>query len=584
MNIKNLTEFYTYLEGNSIFSYLDLNTYKYLTTLKDNTEDEYIKRICSFELYFADFYIEEGNHIPKFQNGSGIYPSLELFDDDFEYIKKRAAVTQNLKYKAKYNHVLWLSPKREFAFAKEAVDSYLSILELNLLSLENNSQNLSFIYYFKNLVSLSLKVGYRENELNEKIISLLDSDNLNYFVKYKMMFFYLSNSKKLNSSIAQKFFDYSKNIIDYLEGLELEKYLNLLVILSQKLKVPPFEFHERLGDFHISQLEKEGNKDFISHHYLTKALEEFNKSKNKEKIKQTAVLLEQAKKYIGLKQVSFEIEDDHFNSLFEQWQKTIKFKTDEIVENHGSKDIYEYLILEQFFPKADILTEEISTPFLDLVTTMAFDINYNLINKKTSGINPYHLHLNNFSVHHIWLVFSKGLKNGKISFDGIIEYLKHYSWYGDDFTYVDANNEKQGFDWIELFTPALQSFFMQIETDIKSDKHMPQNYILSIDSLVLKFEGLIREFSRMIGAPTIEIGKNGIKEQIKFDKLLDNDKLRSLIPEDDIAFFKYLFTSRGMNLRNNIAHSFYRTNNYSSAIMLLLLVALLRLGNYRIEK
>ena len=331
-------------------------------------------------------------------------------------------------------------------------------------------------------------------------------------------------------------------------------------------------------------MEKEGNKDFISHHYLTKALEEFNKSKNKEKIKQTAVLLEQAKKYIGLKQVSFEIEDDHFNSLFEQWQKTIKFKTDEIVENHGSKDIYEYLILEQFFPKADILTEEISTPFLDLVTTMAFDINYNLINKKTSGINPYHLHLNNFSVHHIWLVFSKGLKNGKISFDGIIEYLKHYSWYGDDFTYVDANNEKQGFDCIELFTPALQSFFMQIETDIKLDKHMPQNYILSIDSLVLKFEGLIREFSRMIGAPTIEIGKNGIKEQIKFDKLLDNDKLRSLIPEDDIAFFKYLFTSRGMNLRNNIAHSFYRTNNYSSAIMLLLLVALLRLGNYRIEK
>jgi len=165
----------------------------------------------------------------------------------------------------------------------------------------------------------------------------------------------------------------------------------------------------------------------------------------------------------------------------------------------------------------------------------------------------------------------------------LIEYLKNNSWYGQDFTYLDTNNETQGFNWIELLSPSLQSFFVQTEIDIKTSKNNSQGYILAIDSLVLKFEGLIREFSRMIGAQTIEIKENGTEERINFDKLLDNEKLKALIPEDDIAYFKFLFTSQGMNLRNNIAHSFYNTSNYTSAVMLLLIVALLRLGNYKIE-
>lgn len=214
---------------------------------------------------------------------------------------------------------------------------------------------------------------------------------------------------------------------------------------------------------------------------------------------------------------------------------------------------------------------------------MAFDINKNISKKKTSGINPYYLHISNFSVQHIWLVFSKGIKNGKISFESLIDYLKNNSWYGQDFTYLDTNKETQGFNWIELLTPALQSFFVQTEIDLKTNRHNPQGYILAIDSLVLKFEGLLRELSRMIGAQTIEIKENGTEERIGFDKLLDNEKLKALIPEDDIAFFKFLFTANGMNLRNNVAHCFFTTKNYTSAVMLLLIVALLRLGNYKLE-
>lgn len=583
MDFQNLDEYYDYLENDTNFQYLDLNTYKYITALRDKTVDENTKKLCSYELFFADFSIEKGVHIPKFQSGSNAYPTLELFDDNFDYIKTRANSVKNPKYKAKYNHLIWLSPKKHIDFAKQAIENYLLLLQNSSFSVDDNLQCYSFGKYFINLFVLSQKIGYKKDEIITYFFSLLESEKLNYFTKYSLMEFIVENGKNIDTSIKQTFFDYSKNRIDDLSDRELESYLNLLILLSQKLKTSPSEFHEKLGDYHISQLENEKNKGFIAHHYYTNALEEYKKANNKEKIEQTAVLLEQAKKTIDLKKVSFELKDEKINEALNQWWDFTKKKIDYLIENGNDKDIYGYLICEQLFPKADVLKEEIRPVMLDLVSTMTFDINKNISKNKSGVINHYSLHINNFTINHIGFVVSKGFKSGKISFDSLISYLKNDSWYGQDFTYLDTNNETQGFNWIELLTPALQSFFVQTEIDLKTNSHNPQGYILAIDSLVVKFEGLLRELSRMIGAQTIEIKDNGTEERIGFDKLLDNEKLKTLIPEDDIAFFKFLFTSSGMNLRNNVAHCFFTTKNYTSAFMLLLIVAVLRLGNYKLE-
>jgi hypothetical protein len=583
MDFQNLDEYYDYLENDTNFKYLDLNTYKYITALRDKTNDENLKKICSYELFFADFSIEKGVHIPKFQSGANAYTTLELFDDIFDYIKIRAKSVNNPKYKAKYNHLLWLSPQKHIDFAKQAIENYLLLLQNSSFPVDDNLQCYSFANYFKNLFVLCQTVNYQKDEAIQYFVSLLESDKLNDFTKYSLMEFIVESGKKIDPSITQTFYDYSKKSIENLDARVLESYLNLLVILSQKLNLPTNEFHEKLGDYHISQLKTEKNQGFIAHHYYANALEEYKKANNKEKIEQTAVLLEQAKKTIDLKKVSFELEDEKVNKALNQWWDFTKEKTTQLIEKGNDKDIYGYLILENIFPKATILNEEIKPVMLDLVSTMTFDINKNISKNKSGVINPYSIHINNFSIHHILLFVSKGIKSGKISYESLIDYLKNNSWYGQDFTYLDTNNETQGFNWIELLSPSLQSFFIQTEIDIKTNSHNPKGYILAIDSLVLKFEGLLRELSRMIGAQTIEIKDNGTEERIGFDKLLDNEKIKALIPEDDIAYFKFLFTSIGMNLRNNTAHCFFTTKNYTSAIMLLLIVALLRLGNYKLE-
>ena len=124
---------------------------------------------------------------------------------------------------------------------------------------------------------------------------------------------------------------------------------------------------------------------------------------------------------------------------------------------------------------------------------------------------------------------------------------------------------------------------MQSEIDIKTNTNSSSGYIVSIDSLVLKFEGILREFSRYNGAQTIDIKENGTQERTSFEKFLEDEKIKELMPKDDIALFKFLFTSEGINLRNNIAHCFFKSKDYSKKIMMLLICALLKLGNHKLK-
>lgn len=582
MEFKNIEELYDYLENDTKFKFLDLNTYKYIQSLRDRIKGEKNKKICAYELYFSEFSIRQGVHIPKIQTDLDSYPKLELFDDDFEYIKSRADHVINPKYKAKYNHLLWLSPQKHIEFAKKAIINYLKLLQ-NHTEHAKDFDSHSFRHYYENVFVLSQKIKYKNEEVIQYLIYHLDIEKLNALSKCSLMKFVIENGKKLDVSTKILFYDYSEKVISTLKSRELESYLKLLVFISKKLKLSSNKFHEKLGDNHISQLDKEKEKSLIAYHYYTLALEEFKQAGNKEKIERTAVLLEQSKKDIKLKKTSYEFKDEELNKMINDLWDAYKVNITHILENYDSKVIYEFLILEKLFPEASALDEKIGMSNFDLFNTMSFDINKNLNKTRKIGINPYFLYVDNLSVRLIYLVFNKGLMNGKISFESFIDYLKNYTWYGQNFQYVDNNNEVQGFNWIELLSPILKSFFQQREIDVKTKKSNPHNYILIIDSLVLKFEGLLREFLKNIGARTIEIDDKGTKERVGFDKLLENKKLKDIIPADDIAYFKFLFTSSGINLRNNIAHCFYTSKHYSSAHMLLMIVALLRLGNFKLK-
>jgi hypothetical protein len=575
---ENLEEYYDYLEKDTslIRNYSIANK---LNSIIEKTKDATDKKVLSYEMFFNDLNFEKGILIPKHSIGQKSYPELSLFDDDFEYIKSRATSEKvlNFRNKAKYNHIIWESPKKHIEYAKRAIDNYFALLEKISLPIDDNLTNRGFTLIYENLFILSEAVNYKKREIIGFLTSHLNKDELNGHQKYSLIDFIVSKGKKVNKEYVEDFFNYSRSVIDNDLYPEFSKeYLNLLIFICSKKGITAQKYHNKLGDFHILDSEKH-KENFAVHDYYLKAIKQYQKAGNKEKVEKVTVLIEKAKDNLNFKS----IKSEHSSPELQKWWDNLKAYTTELIDNGESKDVYEYLILAKIFPKANMLDKKVKTVMMDLFSTINFDINRNVSGSENNGINSYNLYIQNFTLGHLWLIFTKGMKDQKIGIESLKDYFENHTWYGEDIITTNADGVKETFNWLDLLMPSFANYFIQSEIDLKKNENSETGYILSIDSLVLKFEGVLRSFSRNIGAQTIDIKENGTQERISFEKLLKNEKIKDIIPEDDIVFFKFIFTSEGMNLRNNIAHCFYKPKNYSAAVMWLLACAFLRLGNYK---
>lgn len=108
------------------------------------------------------------------------------------------------------------------------------------------------------------------------------------------------------------------------------------------------------------------------------------------------------------------------------------------------------------------------------------------------------------------------------------------------------------------------------------------NFILAIDSLTLKFEGVLRDFIRLCGGNTSKDKNGELREQL-LEELLENEMVVKYFSTKDIDLFKFAFTSRGNNIRNNVAHSFMEFSDYGLSVASLVFLCILRLGKYTLE-
>ncbi len=575
---ESLQEYYKYLENDNSLLY-DFRLEKEIEFLKEKVKNDDSIFYCSCELYFLHFeskYEEINSAIFLSKEKKNI--NLTLTQYELEYIKSRAENINNYKYRAKYNHFIWCS-NRHNIYGQRAIDNYLLLLKSDSFQIDDILSNRAFGNYFEKLFILCQTINYKKEEVVEYLISLLGLQKINIYIECSLIKYIIEQGQKISISNIQSFFDYCNKIIENSNNSDyINDYLKLLVSLSQRLELPLQPYQNKLGDFFISQSEKQNESMFKYDLYL-KALEYYQKAGNKEKVEEVSILIEKIKPFIDLKLFQWEYTNEELQKL---WEVIVK-NTDELTEKDESKDIYEYIIHAQnIFPQAEILNENIRPMMYNFINVMSFDINKNVNNNQKIGFNIYALYIQNFSIKHLWMIFLKGIKNGKISFESLTHYFKNCSWYGQDFTFLNSDGGIEGFDWIELLSPSLSNFFNQLEINIKLNKDSSQDYILCIDSLTIKFEGLLREFSSNIGAKPIEYRNGSTTARVDFDKLLENEKLNEIIPKDDIALLKFLFTSEGINVRNNVAHCFYKTKNYSLDKMLLLIAALLKLGNYKL--
>lgn len=320
--------------------------------------------------------------------------------------------------------------------------------------------------------------------------------------------------------------------------------------------------------------------------YLNKALQSYRAAGNDTKMEEVGNKYEQQQ--LKLSEVSVPINAE---PIQEVW-KMQEAEADNLMR-FDSKSVFQYLeATKNVLPKATALYEMVSNSqnmFMQFAQRIEFERNKNIRDNPETDeerelrevLFIYTRQVRIFTYPHLKAIFEKGIFQQKINFDSLMGHWASHSWLGQPLAEHNTAGKERHYNWLGLMAPAILEFFTQKESDLIS-RGLFTNYILCIDSLTLKFEGALRDFARIAGV-NIRKTQRGVMHLVHIEDILTDPKIKGYFDEDDLLFFKFLFTRNGANLRNNVAHGFFRFEDYSEAWMILLLFAFLRLGRYRLK-
>ena len=217
-----------------------------------------------------------------------------------------------------------------------------------------------------------------------------------------------------------------------------------------------------------------------------------------------------------------------------------------------------------------------------------FDINKNIRslggeeNSKEGFWVQYRFQMKHTILPYLHQLFVPGIQSGKLTYRNFIDHLTNNTWLGQTFTKMDLGGEPVRYNWVSVVSPAITEYFVQMQAALLQKTYRP-NFILSIDSLTLKMEGLLRDFCQKLNVNTSKGSQTGV--QVRYiHELLQDEIIQQYFSEEDRIFFDFLFVNKeGIDLRNNIAHCFYDYQDYSFDQMHLLMTALLRIGKYKFK-
>lgn len=105
----------------------------------------------------------------------------------------------------------------------------------------------------------------------------------------------------------------------------------------------------------------------------------------------------------------------------------------------------------------------------------------------------------------------------------------------------------------------------------------PTDWRLPVDILSIRFEGILRDMVGDYGGCVTKVGRDNSTSQALLDDLLREPCLLQIFRKEDIEFFEYVFTAKGYNIRNYVAHAFYIPQDYGMIEATLVFLCILRL-------
>ncbi len=607
MEFNSIEEIYEFLER-------DIKTLKRQWELTsgirkffEGIEDIEVKNKLKWECFALDFQIQNGEVKPVWSSPSedGItlngYPLYKDFDDSgFAYLKQRAASVKSDYLVSRYHHILWNSPAphKHNNHAKAAVDAYLRILKQLKCVTEEKRSGRDCLELLKNGFAISLQSKYRINDFKTIIKEWLfernkfPKDSKVSIVRYMLE---ISQLKKedftgILNLLQQIITKRNKKLVDYFFNKET---CEIALKVAQKTGTDTKIWNKRIGDSFIKMADNRMDDEsrMIPLSFIKDAIPFYKNAGLDQKVRAAEQKYFELKKELKLNSYPIVLDEATAETLDNEYRE----KATALMELE-SEHIFGFLLRGQgIFPKKVWLQaqkQSEDSKFLDLFTPMRFDINNNVSKQRGNDgtkeaarlYEQYHYYLRMTVLPFLHKIFIKGIIERKITFPLLMKFFAEHTWYGQELIEYDAGGTPHQYNWLSMIAPSIHEYFIQIESALRSNNPYT-NFIMPIDSLTLKFEGVLRDFTRILGVSTTTSGKGNVLREKYIEELLAEEKIQQKFNEDDLLLFHFLFVSKdGINLRNDIAHSFYRYNNYSFDLMHLLICAFLRMGKYRMRK
>lgn len=569
------------------FSIITINVFRPLLYDVDLSSEE--KTFVEYEIYAFDVLINNKTLAEKIseQNLNNLYPvPPKDFTSLSAYLQTRVAVITNPILKAKYYEILWHYFKRPdwgLLAYKSNIDS------LDYLLSHNKSPNAyegNFLQQAFNIAN-TLKNDKLIEEASQRIVGMVVSGDI---FNFQLPLIALINGelRKIKSFLPSDFSEILFNKCNSLFSLNIYQCLEFTIIcnkITSRLSVYDSQkWFSLLGDVYRHIAENELTDDYLKLLNYQKASINFKKAHSEEKEREC---LGKCKTAWESAQKSFR-KYSYFENLPQQEIKKVEDETIKITK------ILEQLPIQQitnYFSSPLCLVDKntLNTPqpiAYQICSIQLFDEHGNqpIFVNTQEEIDKHWLN-EQYKIAMILLmqrldtIIDRLVLKRKLTYDLLINHLQTGSWL--------SPLCKNKTNWLEVVKPILYEYFNQIDLTLLSNYKYQPIYMLCMDSLVIKMEGMIRDLFSAFGINTkrsIDNGKgNTILQEADLNNLLYLPEAKSVFQDFQLDFLRFVFIEQdGLNLRNIIAHSL-STNCYSLPYMNLVFVAFIVVCSFDYE-
>jgi len=527
------------------------------------------------------------------------YPDIsKLSQKELEYIVRRLEGTYNPVLRARYAHILWLSPKKHKTYAEIAVDSYLELVRLyegKDKTAPQDQYGLDALHSIETASSLAFWVDYKVKDVRDgmaRLVKQFNPESSSAFAMRATLIRHMLEGKKkfppecfdgfpeVCRSLGQRLFDEGK----YHQAIDIFKVGEKV---DAKLSMTTFEWNRGIAESFEGLISQRGEGDPARVSFCESAVEYYRILGDEAKIKELEEKYKELKEKQRYQQFSHEIDlSPIINACKEAAEKVCEETTETIISllisGQDLLPTYEHT-RENAEKQSNVMLVIAPVSVKDSRGHTAEWFATDDEKKYFKILEQYNLAIQLEKQFLINEILVKAVQKDKLNIHLLMSFLAKNSWYGKNINKSTPSGTVV-YNWLNMIAPGLNDYFNQLKAHIGEPSYSP-NFVLAMDSLTTKVEGLVRDICSFSGVTTFHQAKDTQGRPIVREKdinwLLRDEPVTRLFSQDDLLFFKYVLVEKaGLNLRHKIAHCLIDFADYNMTFMHLILLLLLRLGKY----